>query len=704
MFFKTPLFSNRPCKRPLMKNLQHLHPSWQQQQRQQWNQSLKPTKHLNRWNQVREGERLRVVDSIFLINPGDPITVSAHLSYHFFMRFFLLSTQMSSQMVPEALVEQVRISIDAIETATRTLGVMKPLSQPFRLWNDLKEEVVKIVSRALSSRANLANQMLHFANELLTDIKRECPNPCSSIFYYMHLLKMTLMVTSSGGQVKREDAERFVHLEIPLDRLSEKYKRSFELLKKHFLTQLGENLRSEDIREMQQASLWQSVAFLQNFHSLAEPESDSGLPRCPNAPKEASDRRIEFSSFSHESVPFGPPLGSASSIEAERESMRAQMQEFRNRGRGQGDMQSDSFPIDDSGVSDRFDDNRYTDDNSTSAEALRGEFGDEERESIDEEKEEIEERDDGGTEKERIQAERDDEKDEVEIDYPEGQESGQGSGETAPPPPRPAATPIQPVIQPQPQSVPQSQPVTEPQPSFRTRPGESDARAKAREAALRRFQQQAQATPQPRASAPPPQRQQSSPTHTTKRSSAKTKRKSDSPASISISRLSAASSSSTSTPPSRVQQQQQQQREKATVTPSPPPVAAAAAAAPKSAPPITPVSRMPPRAPTTAPAAAAAPRAVASQTRRDGPAAPKLTSESMSISVPTATPPPTVGTKPTLAAIPTPQSRGRREGTSRKTNLEKIITYSFFLASSIGASFRRYDYRANSRSHGLDQD
>lgn len=221
---------------------------------------------------------------------GDPLTVVAHLSYHYFMRWFLITTNVNPSMVV-SFGSQVRVSMDGIEMATRTLGIMKPDSAAHAAWTALKRDVLQQLQEAqnvtgIQTKAEMVNGMLGCASEILEELKRNTPPVCITMFYYMHLTKMIMMVTSAGHVVSREDANRYIQtsFDLPTDRFSKEYGDSIDKVRCFCLKMQETELVPDELAELHQTVTWQSNEFLEHFKSLPEPSPESQLPRCPNAP------------------------------------------------------------------------------------------------------------------------------------------------------------------------------------------------------------------------------------------------------------------------------------------------------------------------------------------------------------------------------------------------------------------------------------
>ena len=217
---------------------------------------------------------------------GDPLTVVAHLSYHYFMRWFLISTNVNPTMVV-SFNSQIRVSMEGIEMATRTLDIMKPGSAAHATWTALKQDVLHQLQEAqnmtgMQQKADLINEMLTCASEILEELKRNSPPVCVTMFFYMHLTKMIMMVTTAGHMVSREDANRYIQtsFDLPTTRFSKEYVDSIDKVRNFCLRMQEKELASDELAQLCEIVTWQSNEFLEHFKSLAEPSSESGLPRC----------------------------------------------------------------------------------------------------------------------------------------------------------------------------------------------------------------------------------------------------------------------------------------------------------------------------------------------------------------------------------------------------------------------------------------
>lgn len=234
--------------------------------------------------------RVRTYNSSESVESGDPLTVVAHFSYHYFMRWFLFTTQSDSATIM-SFGNQIRISMEGIEMATRTLGVMKQDSSAHAAWTALKRDVLQQLEEAqnmsgMENRAALVNSMLGCASELLEELKRSTPPVCITMFFYMHLTKMIMMVTSGGQAMGREDASKYIQtsFDLPMKRFSTTYRESIDKVRNFCLKVQEKELMPEEVVELHELVSWQANEFLEHFTSLSEPSPESGLPRCANAP------------------------------------------------------------------------------------------------------------------------------------------------------------------------------------------------------------------------------------------------------------------------------------------------------------------------------------------------------------------------------------------------------------------------------------
>ena len=231
---------------------------------------------------------------------GDPLTVVAHLSYHYFMRWFLFTTNSNPSMVVSC-GNQIRVSMEGIEMATRTLGIMKQDSTAHAVWTALKRDVLQQLQESqnmasVQNRAVMVNSMLGCASEILEQLKRSTPPVCISMFFYMHLTKMIMMVTSAGQVMSREDASKYIQtsFDLPMQRFSTTYTESIDKVRSFCLKMQDSELTPEEMMKLNELVSWQANEFLEHFKSLPEPSPESGLPRCANAPLSSMSSQLSM--------------------------------------------------------------------------------------------------------------------------------------------------------------------------------------------------------------------------------------------------------------------------------------------------------------------------------------------------------------------------------------------------------------------------
>jgi hypothetical protein len=246
---------------------------------------------------------------------GDVATLVAYLAYHFRLRCELLCIH-TAQHLLQSIADEMSSSLTVCQEIAGKLEIMLPGSELCRLFNTLKQRVLKYLKSAdkFGERFEVHMDIDEVGDRLACELSELMPMEVVEFISYLQNVSAVIGITMHGNALDWDAANIYISTTIKISpgAFSQEYMEVNDSLRELVIESMTRELSEEEIGQVYSLSVWQSENFLSHFKStmfdltgynpkltsLARRQNLSLCPAVTDDLKE-SDTDMVYSSIDH---------------------------------------------------------------------------------------------------------------------------------------------------------------------------------------------------------------------------------------------------------------------------------------------------------------------------------------------------------------------------------------------------------------------